>query len=74
MRRIPGTQGRGSVLKAPSAAEGGTPPPALSGEASAVAPYPPALSGEASTIANKPSERIRTKCGTQRRTAPIEEA
>ena len=32
---------------------------------------PPALSGEASTVANKPCECIRTQYGTPRRTAPI---
>ena len=35
---------------------------------------PPALSGEASTVANKPCEHIRTQYGTPRRSAPIEEA
>jgi len=55
-----GHAGRGLRPQGAQRRRGGTPPPALSGEASAVA--------------NKPCKRIRTKCGTQRRTAPIEEA
>ena len=51
-----GHAGRGLRPQGAQRRRGGTPPPALS--------------GEASTVANKPSERIRTQYGTPRRTAP----
>ena len=51
-----GHAGRGLRPQGAQRRRGGTPPPALS--------------GEASTVANKPCERIRTQYETPRRTAP----
>jgi len=68
-RRIPDTQGGGSVLKALSAAEGALPRLRCPVKPRLLPPTLPTGSDETSTVANKPCERIRTQYGTPRRTA-----